>query len=356
MAGSYTAKIKFTADTATLQRMERDMGGRFDRISKRFGQGLNRAVKMISFGALATAGAAALTALLNPFEEINQQLNDTLEKADNIKDQAGSLGTSVKNYLKLQHAAATQGIDEGTLVQMSMRMSDLIGQAKEGDQNVLWQYRNETDMGQALYKVIGDLSKIEDRSKRASLASEIFGGRMTGRLAGLLEAGGFEPLIKEVFSGIGVANEAGSVERLAAMEDQQAVTNERRKVFDLTTKEGMIQKQGAQRVLKAQNEYNRKYLQKQNERLEGYVASATTAGAMADASGKTYALLSEKIAPHVASIALNLAQILNFKDPKDQRAGLFNLLTTNNPAFNATSYYAGKLADAVKNKKSGGPI
>lgn len=262
--------VKFQGDTSSMQKMEKDMNGRFSKITKRFGQGLQKAGKMLKFSAFAGIATSLITQIINPLQEINSALDNILAKSGNIKDQADAMNTNVGFYAALQSAAAAKGIDQAQFNMMGQRVMELIGEAKNGNENVLSKYKDETDMGRALYKIVDALHKMPAGAKRTAIASEIFGGRVTGRMAGLLNSGFNEPL-SDVMGNVNLQELSNAITSLDQKSNLQSAMRANLALRELVAKDKYI----SNKTIITQNKYESGQIKSENEKLKKYENIAT---------------------------------------------------------------------------------
>lgn len=264
-AGSCIIVIKFQGDTSSMQKMEKDMNGRLNKVTKRFGQGLQKAGKMLKFSAYTTAAVGIVSQLLSPLQEINTALDNILAKSSNIKDQADAMNTDVGFYAALQSAAAAKGIDQAQFNMMGQRVMELIGEAKNGKENVLSKYKDETDMGRALYKIVDALHKMPAGAERTAMASDIFGGRITGRMQGLLNSGFDEPLTK-VMGGVDIEKLSNAIVNLEKKSNLQSELRANLDLRDYIGKDRRI----SNKILYTQNQYENLQRATLNHKLKDY--------------------------------------------------------------------------------------
>lgn len=249
-AGSYIILIKFVGDNSSLTKMEKDMNGRLSRVTKRFGQGLSKAGKMFKVAGLTSMATGLLAQILSPLQEINSTLDNILAKSGNIKDQAGSMNTNVAMYAAMQSAAAAKGVDQAQFNMMGQRIMELVGAAKNGEDNVLSKYKNEEDMGLVLYKVVEALKNMGPGAEKTAMASQIFGGRISGRMAGLLDSGFDEPL-KQVMKGVNLKELEKSILGLDEKANLQAALRGNLDLKDFVSKNRRI----TNKIVRTQNQY-----------------------------------------------------------------------------------------------------
>lgn len=240
MAESYIVKIKFNPDNGTIKSTEKKLDSMFTRVTRKFRNGFKKALKGISFAGGLAAMGTALTALLNPMSQLNDRINATLTKAGNIKDRAQGAGTDIKTYLALQGYAASKGVNEEALTQAMSRMQVMVGEAKAGTKNALYNYRNETDMGRVFYNVMNAIAAEQDPAARAKLASDIFGQRAIAQLGPLVTEGFLKEDFNNILKGVDLAKVEKSVLGLDELGDKQAAFQFKREMQDLIAKGGAI--------------------------------------------------------------------------------------------------------------------
>lgn len=259
MAGTYTAKIKFSSDTSSLNKMEKDLSNRFTKIAKRFGNGLKAAGKVLALGGGGvTAILGLLTSLLDPITALNEKIDGTLERADDLTDRAETLGTSVSRYAALSGALQVQGLDQGNIDMMINQITTLLGEAKSGKKNILSEYSGETDIAKVMYQVLQQIRNITDRGEQARVIADIFGQRMVAKLGGVM-ANGIDEGIRAIGAGINWQSLDTSIKKLGDLQDYQAGLIMNRQLREIVSMANglvdktLIDKQQAIEELKSKN-------------------------------------------------------------------------------------------------------
>lgn len=270
MAESFLIKIKFSPENGSLKQTEKNLNSMFSRVTKTFRKGFQKALKGLSLAGGLAAMGTALTALLNPMSQLNDRINATLTKAGNIKDRAQGAGTDIKTYLALQGYAASKGVNEETLLQAMSRMQVMVGEAKAGTKNALYNYRNETDMGKVFYNVMNAISAEQDPAARAKLASDIFGQRAIAQLGPLVTEGFLREDFNSILKGVNLSKVEKSVLGLDELGDKQAALQFKREMQDLIAKGGSING----RTIQYQHAAEKVRLDKENAQLKNYESIA----------------------------------------------------------------------------------
>lgn len=270
MAESFLVKIKFSPDNNAIKSTESKLNKMFARVTNTFRKGFKKALKGLNIAGGLAAMGTALTALLNPMSQLNDRINATLTKAGNIKDRAQGAGTDIKTYLALQGYAASKGVNEEALLQAMSRMQVMVGEAKAGTKNALYNYRNETDMGKVFYNVMNAIAAEQDPAARAKLASDIFGQRAIAQLGPLVTEGFLKDDFNNILKGVNLSKVEKSVLGLDAMGDKQAALQFRREMQDLIAKGGSING----KTIQYQHAAEKVRLDKENAQLKNYESIA----------------------------------------------------------------------------------
>lgn len=270
MAESYIITIKFAPSDGSLKQTEKKLSGMFARVTKGFKNGFTKVWKGMKIGAGITAMATAVTALLNPMSELNDRINQTLNKASGIKDRSEAVGTDVKSYLALQGYAKSKGVSEDTLASAIARIQSMVGDAKNGERNALWEYRGETDMAKVFYNIMNRIAEVQDPAERAALASDVFGRNAVTTLGPLVTEGFQKDTFNKLLNGIDLAKVEKSVYKLDDRANEQAVLAFKRDMQDMLTKGKAI----TPNTIKMQDAAERARLKNENARLKSYESVA----------------------------------------------------------------------------------
>lgn len=260
-------KIKAVLDEGTGQKMERELNGRFTSVIGKFRTGFRRAFTGLKYALAGGAIAGVVSSLLNPLQKANQEIDAILAKAGNLQDRAKQFGTTNSRYLQLSSSLQAMGVDEGQIDQIFTRFQSLLSNTKKGEQNVLRNFKNEDDTAIAFYKFVEELRKTgqTDRAQRDIWAEDAFGLKATGRLAKLLEEG-FDNTLEKVFKGIDVKAFNPGIDKLAGLEEQQAIRRQRNANEDLLVKARIIKP----RTIRQKTDKEKQDIASTNKDIAGY--------------------------------------------------------------------------------------
>lgn len=228
---SILVKVQPILDEAKAKKIENSLVKRFQKVSKTFGSGLKNAVK---FGLTGGAIGLVMGALLNPIKEADEKLNSTLAKASDITTRAKQFGSTSVDYLALQTVAQSKGVDLGTLISCLSRIQQKIGEAKQGEDNELSEFKNETDIVSAFVKILNSLNvygKKEGNEKRAYLEGQIFGSKSVGKLEILFQAD-INKLAQMFTSGHTREGDTKEINRISGLEAKQSELGAKREYDD----------------------------------------------------------------------------------------------------------------------------
>lgn len=224
---SYILKVQPMLDESKAKRIESSLVKRFGSVAKKFGRGIKNALK---FGITGGGIATVLSAILQPLKEADEKLNAILAKADNVGTRAQQFGTNAADYLAFQESAGSKGISEDELVNILGRMQTLIGEAKLGKDNVLSNFKDETDMIKVFVNLTKALNGL-DNETRAKYESTIFGRRAVGKLEDFITSD-IEALGREITGRMSKERANRELARLGMVEDEQSILRSRRDFED----------------------------------------------------------------------------------------------------------------------------
>lgn len=268
MAESYLITIKFAADNSTTKQTEKKLNSVFDRVTKRFKNGIGKIgdqfKRMFTIGGAAAGLTLLMTRLLAPLAELNDRINTTLSRARDIRARAQGYGTDVKTYAALEGYANTAGISPETFNMMMSRVQTGVAAAASGEKNALRNYSKETDIGKVIYNLMNSLSEETDLNRRTNIVNNIFGSRGAAQLTPLI-TGGFKGL-GDYVKGLDFNKYEEAINKLATLETQQSQLAFIRDINDMIKKSTLI----TEETVKQQDENAQKRLDFENSQITAY--------------------------------------------------------------------------------------
>lgn len=271
MADKYTIQIQPQIDRSDAKKMEKDLNRRFSRVSKKFGQHLTSSLKRvgkIGLGGLMAGAAGIIGAILtNPFDKINADLNNTLEKFDNTATRATQFGVSAGKYFEAEQILATAGVKDIDAV--LARFSTTLAKAKpRSDGSVEDPYlkeflgaQNDLDAFYAFAKRLSQLNPQE----RNNAAETVFGEKIGLKIAEVLQTD-LSKRRTEIFGNSNADQLTSEIDRLGKVEEKQAILRARLNVEELNQKSRSI----TNNTVKNQNKIEQEQLKQQSVQLSQY--------------------------------------------------------------------------------------
>lgn len=168
--GTFYSKIAFVGDESSLNKLEKEMNGRFERVGNRFSQSLLRNIKRMAIGTLLTAAFGAIT---TDIEKLNQKIDDTLDKFDDVLTKARGLeGITPEQYFRASRLFQAAGVDNFDALYKSYVREQQ--RANLGAPSVLSNYAGEQANIENFLRVITAITQKGAEQSRAQIEA-LFG-------------------------------------------------------------------------------------------------------------------------------------------------------------------------------------
>jgi len=242
MADKYTININPQVSASDAQRMENELNSRFANVAKKFGTHLKNTLRT-SLKIGAGAGVAGLLAtLINPIEQITEDLKSTLNRGDDIATRAQQFGMSTEQMAKLTLLAGSVGVDIETAMQIFSSKLQEARDFQAGDTTkspVLAGYIGK-DIGRAFYEFLKTASALPAVEKLA-FVGKVFSDKMQNKLAELVQQD-IDKRFKQIENKFGYKKTGKAIDILAKLEDQQKILEARRLGEEFVRKSKVITK------------------------------------------------------------------------------------------------------------------
>lgn len=174
----YIVKLKFQGDKAELKKMEKDLNGRFRKIAGGFGKRLTRSIK---------AGAIALitSAMLVPFDKVNEEFNNLLKRYKDLTTTAEELDVDVGEYEKSRMIAQRHGISNEEFDNMFKSFVSKLDETREGKSNMLTNYKELGNL-EAFIKSLSAIREVKPEDQK-EFANALYGQGYKGDVRRLAE-------------------------------------------------------------------------------------------------------------------------------------------------------------------------
>lgn len=190
-------KINPKLDNTDLNKMESQLSGRFGKIAKKFGSGLKTA---LSIGGIASIGLALIEKVLNPLKEIQDQIEKTLHRADDLKTNAEQFGTTSGNLFKLQTLAQAHDVAPDQLNLLIGKFQVAVAQAL-ADPSKQTSVRNfafqGADTAESFFQFIQAVNKLPKEQQTLAQA-EVFGEKQMFKAAEFFNEKDFTSLSRKI--------------------------------------------------------------------------------------------------------------------------------------------------------------
>ena len=292
MAESYILNVKPTISNSDGRKMENDLNKRFSRVAQKFGGAL-RTVGSKLRGIIAGGAVAGISAMMaNPLDNLNQSMDETLRRYDDISSRAKQLGVSSGQLYQATAIAQSTGIEPDDFRSILTAYAVKRGEAIKGDDLMLQDFIGNEDTVTSFFQFIKSLQGLDPES-RMYYASKVIGEDDSAKLAELINTD-FVKRQKEIFQGTSPEQTTRAIEQLANVENQQAILKSRTNLNDLLVKSQTITNE----TVRLQSEVAKKQLDLENTQLQSYQAFAKIQMATEE-SKVILADIQQKLAPAV---------------------------------------------------------
>lgn len=255
-------KIIPKLDSSALAKMEKDLGSRFGRVAKKFGQSIGNLFKG---GGIAGAALALIDKILNPLKEVQEAMDRTLASSGDLVDNAGQFGTTAGRLFKLQQLAKSKGLDEDALYTLIQKFQTSVAEA-QNDPNKPSAVRNftgYTDMATGFFDFIQSLQKLE-KSQQIAVQQEVFGEKQILKMAGFLQTNFAEQT--KLIGAMSGDKYTKALEKLDGLGDLADVLEARRTLNDRLDKAAVMN----EGMIRAKDKAERQNLERENSRIKAY--------------------------------------------------------------------------------------
>lgn len=252
MATKYVLNIDPKISAEDAKKTESQLNSRFAKVAKNYGDEMRKQNEKVtnSFGShmklalgklrvgwVALAGAVA-SVLTNPFDEVDAKLNELLSKFDNISTRAKQWGVDPTRYWLLNQVGRISGVPEGGIENALLRIADRLEQARTGEDPTLKNYLQENDIIDVFYKLAQTWNQMNPTERGASMG-DILGTRQANVFAELVQSD-WNKLAQTAMAGYDWGDLGKSIDKLANLEEQQAIQRAQLETRELMSGSAMI--------------------------------------------------------------------------------------------------------------------
>lgn len=187
---SYLFKLTPEIDRAKLKKQLSLVAKETNKVAKNFSKSLTKSFNAL--GKFAKGGflTGVVAKLINPLEEINQSINDTLQRFDDIGKMSDLLGANAKELQALTVALQAKGLDQGQIQKVLNELQTEIGKTKSGDETAKFTGLAENENAVSLFaKIMNKIGSMEDINQAKALATSVFGEKEANMLFDAFRSG-----------------------------------------------------------------------------------------------------------------------------------------------------------------------
>lgn len=261
-------KIIPRLEASELNKMERTLGQRFGRVAKKFGKGLLNAIK--GGGALGLA-VGLIDKFLNPLKEVQESIERTLARGDDLVTFANQFNTTAGRLAKLEGFAKSTGLQRDDLFQALTKFQVSVAEAAADPtkQTSVRAFAGRTDTADAFFEFIQGLQKL-NANDQVRVQQEIFGEKQILKMADFLSSD-FALLNQKYFKRFSSNDLTKAAERTGNLNDTRDALTAVRELDDLIKKSNVIN----EGMITAEDRRLREELARENERLKSYETLST---------------------------------------------------------------------------------
>lgn len=179
-------KIIPKLDEKDLAAMQKNLQGRFTKIAKKFGGGL---MDIIKGGGILGIATTLIDKVLNPLKEVQESIERTLQKGDDLSTYAKQFSTSIGNLARLQAVGKATGLDEEGVRTLLGKFQSSVSTAAQnpGEITSVSAFVGRKDMAEAFFEFIQSMQKLTD-VQRNLVQQEVFGEKQILKASSFLNA------------------------------------------------------------------------------------------------------------------------------------------------------------------------
>lgn len=222
-----------------LASVERSLNARFKSVAKKFGGGLLSAIKG---GGIAGLAIGLIDKVLNPLQAVQEAIDKSLNKGDDLATFAKQFGTTAGSLAKLQAFGQATGLDpEGVRLLLGKFQASVAQAAADPSKpTAVSNFVGRADTAEAFFEFIQSMQKLT-AVQQSLVQQEVFGEKQILKASEFLNAD-FKKL-DETFKAIGVPTAAAmsqAAEWLGQQSDNRDILRAAKDQNDLVKKSKLI--------------------------------------------------------------------------------------------------------------------
>lgn len=229
-------KVIPRVDSLSLNNMEKLLHSRFANVAKKFGSGL---VNVLKGGGIAGVAIALIDKVLNPLKEVQESIERSLSKGDDLATFAKQFNTTAGSLARLQAFGKATGLEPEGVRLLLAKFQAAVSQAalNPSQPSAVSNFVGKKDTAEAFFEFVQALQKLGPIQQNL-VQQEVFGERQILKASEFLQAD-FKFLAEKIG---GPSAEALTIaaEQLGTLKDMKDLLSAQRELKDLQTKAGLI--------------------------------------------------------------------------------------------------------------------
>lgn len=311
--------IKPKLDDKDLAGIERSLSGRFNRVAKKFGGGL---ISTLKSGALLSVATTLIDKVLNPLKEVQEAIDKTLSRGDDLATYAAQFETTAGNLARLQAFGRATGLDPEGVRMLLGKFQASVARATvdPSKESAVSAFVGRTDTAESFFEFVQSMQKL-DAVSRSLVQQEVFGEKQILKASEFLNAD-FAKLTK-LIGGPSAQELTVAINKISESADKSDIMAAGRENTDLVNKSKLI---GDNTILGIEQGI-RKDLERENKRLANFDDL------------KKISMATDKMVKSLEDAYLTLAPVLGQLLPKLVQVA--DLIIQNAPAVKASRFFRG---------------
>ncbi len=226
-------KITPKVEGKDLSNMERLLNSRFANVAKKFGGGI---MNVLKGGGIAGVAIALIDRVLNPLKEVQESIEKSLDKGNDLAVFAKQFGTTAGNLARLQAFGKAKGLDPEGVRMLLVKFQGAVATAalNPDDPSAVKNYVGRKDTAESFFEFIQSMQKLNPTIQNL-VQQQVFGERQILRASEFLQQN-FKETGQFLSGGPSTQQITASAEWLSKMQEHREAGTARRDLFDIPTK------------------------------------------------------------------------------------------------------------------------
>lgn len=254
--------LKPRLDENDLNKLDKKLTGRFTKIAKSFGKGLGG---VLLGGGITGIALGLIDKVLNPLKEVQDSIDKTLTRADDLSTFAKQFNTTSGKLARLQAFGTATGLDSEGVRLLLGKFQGAVAQAQADPTkgSAVSNFVGKQDVAEAFFEFIQSLKKLEP-VQRNLVQQEVFGEKQILKASEFLNQDFAENA--RTIGGPSAEQLTQGIEKTAKFSDARDLVRAHREVVDIDKKSRLIKDKDVDSMLRGE----KADLDRENKRLQSF--------------------------------------------------------------------------------------